>query len=141
MPYPSPLPFFNKFQILSKKNQIWKYFYNSLTQNYRSKLLVTGQLITLLTSHQTPINCILQGDGCPNLLTSYFTKYTAICPSCQVSMKSKLLSSPFSPDLCPCCHQASNSLPYSLCSECLESIQEGGYTDSSWGSWHLERIT
>ena len=43
------------------------------------------------TPEQTPINFILQGDGCPNLLTSYFNKYTAMCPSCQVSMKSKLL--------------------------------------------------
>ena len=94
-----------------------------------------------LISHQTPINCILQGDGCPNLLTSYYSKYTAICPSCQAFIENKLLSSPFSQHLCPCCHQASNGTPYSLCSECLESIQEDGYADSSWGSWHLERTT
>ena len=93
------------------------------------------------TSQQTPINCILQGDGCPNLLSSYFNKYTAICASCQVSMENKLQSSPFPPNLCPCCHQASNGLPYSLCSECLESIHEDGYADSSWGSWHLNRST
>ena len=70
-----------------------------------------------------------------------FNKYTAICASCQVSMENKLQSSPFPPNLCPCCHQASNGLPYSLCSECLESIHEDGYADSSWGSWHLNRST
>ena len=93
------------------------------------------------TPEQTPITFILRGDGCPNLLTTYFNKHTAMCPSCQASIKNKLLSSPFPPDLCPCCHQASNGLPYSLCSECLESIQEDGFADSSWGSWHLDRTT
>ena len=93
------------------------------------------------TSYQTPINCILQGDVCPNLLTSYFSKFTAICASCQVCMENKLLSSPFSSDLCPCCQQASSGPPYSLCPECLVSIQEDGYAESSWGSWHLYRST
>ena len=93
------------------------------------------------TSSQTPMNCILKDDGCPNFLTSYFNKYTAICPSCQDFLEKKLKSSPFSPDLCPCCHQNSDGLQYSLCSECLESIQDDGYADSSWGSWHLNRTS
>ena len=90
-------------------------------------------------SPQAPINCILEEDGCPNFLNSYFNKYTAICPSCQDFLKKKQESSPFSPDLCPCCQQNSNGLRYSLCSDCLESIQEDGYAESSWGSWHLDR--
>ena len=80
-------------------------------------------------SLQTPINCILKDDGCPNILNTYFNKYTAICSSCQDFLEKKLKSSPFSPDLCPCCHQNSNGAQYSLCSECLESIQDDGYAE------------
>ena len=86
---------------------------------------------------QTPLNCILKDDGCPNILNAYFNKYTAIC---QDILEKKLKSSPFCPELCPCCHQKTDGLQYSLCSECLESIQEDGYSESTWGSWHLDRI-
>ena len=93
------------------------------------------------SSFQTPINCILEEEGCQNVVTSYFNKYTAICSTCTIFMDEKLKASAFSPDICPCCHQPSSGAPLSLCLDCLNSIQDDGYLDSSWGSWHLDRIS
>ena len=89
---------------------------------------------------QIPINCIRHADGCPNLIHSYFNRYTAICDSCLVYMDQKLKSTPFSHQLCPCCHQQTDGIPLSLCSECLEDVySEEGYAESRWGAWHLDK--
>ena len=90
---------------------------------------------------QTPINCILQDEGCQSIVTSYYSKYTAICNSCKHLLAEKLKSTPFSHDLCPCCHKLSRGPPLSLCNECVEDIHTAGWTDSPWGSWHLDRFS
>ena len=89
-----------------------------------------------------PIPCIRYEDGCQSLITDYYNiKYTAICEKCINFLNQKQLSSPFPPDLCPCCHQVHHGqgLPFSLCTECETEIQADGYTDSPWGSWHVDR--
>ena len=92
-----------------------------------------------LTHYQTPINCIRQEDGCENVILSYYNKYTAICNSCTEFLSKKLQSTPFPHSLCPCCHQPCNGAPLSLCSECLEDVYDGGWCETGWGSWHLDR--
>ena len=91
-------------------------------------------------SYQSPINCIRQSDGCDNIIYSYYNKYTAICDACLDFMDKKLKSTPFSHQLCPCCHQPSSGPPLSLCSECMDDIYDDeGYAESRWGSWHFDR--
>ena len=92
-------------------------------------------------SSQIPINCILKDEGCQNIITSYFTKYTAICTHCKQFLVEKLKSTPFSHDLCPCCHELSSGPPLSLCNVCVQDIKKDGWTDSPWGSWHYDRLT
>ena len=88
-----------------------------------------------------PIDCIMKEDGCPNILTSYYNKYTAQCGPCTHSMEDKLKSSSLPPNLCPCCHQPSSEASLSLCPECMSSLEVDGYAESSWGSWHFDRNT
>lgn len=96
------------------------------------------------TSSQIPINCIRHKDdgtvdGCQNVILSYFTRYTAICEDCSKSLEHKLRLTPFSHDLCPCCHEISEGPPLSLCQECLQDIETDGWTESGWGSWHMDK--
>ena len=98
-----------------------------------------ASISSIVSSSQSPISCILQEEGCPNLVSSYYTKYTAICMPCSIMMKEKLESSPYLHTLCPCCHLPSTGAPFSLCRVCLDDIQVDGYTESDWGSWHLDR--
>ena len=89
-------------------------------------------------SNQVPINCIRAENGCPNLITSYYNRYTAICATCENFLEEKLKSTPFSHSLCPCCHKPTEVL-LSLCSECLIDIEDDGWVETGWGSWHLDR--
>ena len=51
--------------------------------------------------------------------------YTAICDSCCDMLDGKFKTTPFSNDLCPCCHEpTSNGIPLSFCSECCENNLE-----------------
>ena len=94
------------------------------------------------TATKHPINCILSEEGCTNILYQYYDMYTAICGSCSDMLDAKFQSTPFSHDLCPCCHEPSSSgIPLSFCSECNEDIYKDGYTNSRWGGWHLDRNT
>ena len=86
-----------------------------------------------------PISCIRIGDGCKNLVSDYFDRFTAICKDCELFMKSIQDSSPFSSALCPCCHDPSGGDPYSLCSTCTDYLFKEGFTESEWGAWVLDR--
>ena len=88
---------------------------------------------------QVPINCIMFEEGCTNLVSKYFNMYTAICRHCSDLLETKLMTSPYPHDLCPCCHQHVEGSKLSLCAECLEEIYRDGYAESPWGSWHLDR--
>ena len=75
------------------------------------------------------------------MVSAYFNRYTAICETCVSYMDMKLKKTPYAHDLCPCCHETSGGSSLSLCSECLEEIQQDGYAESRWGSWHLDETT
>ena len=110
------------------------------SKHKNAQSLSTSRSITpFVSTSQNPINCIRHQDGCQDVLTFYYNEFTAICDSCSTFIEKKLKSTPFSHDICPCCHEPSNGIQLSLCSECLESIEDDGYAESSWGSWHLDR--
>ena len=88
-----------------------------------------------------PITCIRRVDGCPNIVSKYFDKCSAICTDCSQFLDNLQKSSPFSPQLCPACHQPSGENNYSLCSLCLEWLTEDGFRESDFGSWVLDRNT
>ena len=88
---------------------------------------------------QSPIKCIMFEEGCTNVVSEYFNNYTAICEPCSAYMSTKLKSTPYPHNLCPCCHELSEGLPLSLCITCLEEIYQDGYAESQWGSWHIDR--
>ena len=79
------------------------------------------------TTSQVPINCIMYDEGCTNMVSEYFNNYTAICEPCSAYMNMKLKATPFPHHLCPCCHEASEGPPLSLCKECLREIDVAGY--------------
>ena len=93
------------------------------------------------TTSQVPINCIMYEEGCTNMISKYFNNYTAICEPCSAYMNMKLKATPFPHHLCPCCHEASEGPPLSLCKECLREIDVDGYAESQWGSFHLDRTS
>ena len=74
------------------------------------------------------------------MIFSYYNRYTAICEQCRTYLEDKLKKTPFAHDLCPCCHQQSDSPPLILCAECLQDIDDGGWTESGWGSWHMDEL-
>ena len=86
-----------------------------------------------------PISCIRKHDGCPRFVDKYFDEYTAICSTCVEHMATLQASSPFPPSLCPCCHEPSSGVDFSLCAGCIKWIHEDGFADSDWGSWTLDR--
>ena len=90
-------------------------------------------------SAQPPISCIREEEGYQNVITTYFSKYTAICDNCKEELAVKFESSPFSPALCPCCHFPNGGQPFSFCQECVHGLEEDGYMESGWGSWHLDK--
>ena len=81
---------------------------------------------TLAEGQQVPVNCIRYENGCRNIIRSYYTEYTAICEPCSTFLKKKLKTTPYSHMICPCCHQATNGPPLSLCLECMQDIQSDG---------------
>ena len=91
------------------------------------------------TSLNPPISCIRYGDGCENLGSDYFDRFTAMCNDCQKFMKSLQESSPFSSTMCPCCHDPIGGDPYSLCSTCMDYLLKEGFSESEWGAWVLDR--
>ena len=109
--------------------------------NYIVEQATSMSLESSAVHPQTPVKCIRYSDGCKAIISSYYTEYTAICEPCSTLLKKKLMTTPFPHDLCPCCHQASNGPPLSLCMECLDDIQLDGYTESGYGAWHLDRNT
>ena len=88
---------------------------------------------------KSSISCIRKQDGCPNVVKDYFDACTAICQTCVAFISELQASSPFPPNLCPCCHEPSAGDDFSLCAQCIEWIHEDGFADSDWGSWTLDR--
>ena len=88
---------------------------------------------------QIPINCIRYEDGCRNMISSYFNKYTAICQSCSHFLEEKLQSTPYSHFICPCCHEPNTGEPLSFCAECIGDLYQDGWIETGRGSWHLDR--
>ena len=91
------------------------------------------------SNNQLPIFCIRHENGCQNVITSYYAKYTAICDDCLEFLENKLKTTPFCHSLCPCCHHPSGGSPLSFCSECLIDLENDGWIETGWGSWHLDR--
>ena len=107
---------------------------------HRGETPLEETIVDVIQPPVHPIPCIHNEDGCQNLITDYFNKYTAICENCIHFLNQKQTSSPFPPNLCPCCHHVhhGHGPPFSLCPECETEIRADGYTDSPWGSWHLD---
>ena len=95
-------------------------------------------LISASTSRslKPSIPCYRQDEGCTNILVDYYDHHSAICESCTEILERKLKESPFP---CPCCHDQVGGEQFSLCSECLASLSEDGFSESEWGSWVLDR--
>ena len=85
------------------------------------------------------IACVRQELGCRNLVNEYCNKDTAICFPCLQLLDTLKSSNPFSPSLCPSCHDPSNGQDYSFCGDCLTELDKGGFLDSRWGAWSLDR--
>ena len=93
-----------------------------------------------LANLKDPVPCFRHEEGCTKIVEEYFDTYTAFCNECIIFMNEKQKTSPFSPNLCPCCHNEANSEEnFSLCSDCLEYLLENGFVESDWGSWVLDR--
>ena len=88
-----------------------------------------------------PLSCFRHDEGCPNFVTDYFDRHSAICPKCREFLDSKLNHSSFPPSICPCCHVHVGGEQFSLCSECLGSLSQDGFSESEWGFWVLNRDT
>ena len=86
------------------------------------------------SNNQLPIFCIRHENGCQNIITSYYTKYTAICDDCLEFLENKLKTTPFCHSLCPCCHHPSGGSPFSLCSEFLVDLEDYGWIEMGGGS-------
>ena len=56
------------------------------TQSNDTTIADETDTIDLMTecppSQQVPVNCILLVEGCQNMISNYFNKYTAICNRC-----------------------------------------------------------
>ena len=91
-------------------------------------------------SNQVPISCIRREEGCKNMIDTYYNEYTAICDPCSTFLAQKLTETPFSHNLCPCCHKHSSGPLLSLCAECHDDILQDGWTESQWGSWHMDKM-
>ena len=88
-----------------------------------------------------PVPCFRNFYGCHNLVTEYKTENTAICPTCKKMLAEKEISNPFSPNLCPCCHESCSGPPFTFCGECLSGLKADNLIDSRWGAWQLETET
>lgn len=88
-----------------------------------------------------PVPCFRNFYGCHNLVTEYKTENTAICPTCKKMLAEKEISNPFSPNLCPCCHESCSGPPFTFCGECLSGLKADNFIDSRWGAWQLETET
>ena len=113
-----------------KKNEMIK---QTSTESNEPNLLPVSSL------SKPPIPCVGSFEGCTTLLTTYYNEYTAICSTCSIKLDSKLKSSPYPSNLCPCCHKPSSGDLFSFCSECNEELSSDGMLESSWGIWHLDR--
>ena len=109
--------------------------------NKVTNVALSASFGTLSEGQQVPVNCIRYENGCRKIIRSYYTEYTPICEPCTTFLKRKLKTTPYSHWICPCCHQATNGPPLTLCRECMQYIQSDGWTESGFGSWHLDRIT
>jgi hypothetical protein len=90
---------------------------------------------------KNPVPCYRHDEGCIKIVEEYFDTFTAFCKDCIIFMEEKLKSSPFPPNLCPCCHnEAMSEENFALCSDCLEYLSENGFVESNWGSWVLDRF-
>ena len=69
-----------------------------------------------MTFLQAFIDCIMQEEGCTNMVLRCCDKYTAICEECSAELSKGI---PF--DLCPFCHKYSGP-SLTLCKEWLEEI-------------------
>ena len=87
------------------------------------------------------IPCAREVFGCKNKVTGYNDKDTHLCPDCRQKLELMSKSSPFSPTLCPCCHDPSGGPPFAFCQECLGYLDEDGCMDSCFGSWNRDNIT
>ena len=87
------------------------------------------------------IPCVREVFGCKNKVNEYNDKECAICPDCRSKLEIMFNSSPFSPTLCPCCHDPSGGPPHAFCQECLGYLDQDGCMDSPFGSWNRDNIT
>ena len=126
-------------ELLRLQNEVCLQKKNSMETNSIAMDTVTKTHASPSDYIQIPVNCIRKANGCQNLILSYYSEYTAICDTCKKYLKQKLMSTPHPHYLCPCCHKRSEGPPLSLCSECFEDIQVDGFTESGYGSWHLDR--
>ena len=93
------------------------------------------------TSNPPPVMCVRNDDsGCSNLVTNNYNELSAICIICKEFMENLAKSSPYPPELCPCCHKTADS-NFTFCRECKDDLQKDGCLDSPWGIWHLDRCT
>ena len=92
-----------------------------------------------ITSLKPPLPCRNRIDGCKSIVSDYFDNFVVICSDCITALINLQKTSPFSPQLCPACHQPSGSGNFSFCSLCVDWIHEDGFRDSDWGSWTLNR--
>ena len=92
-----------------------------------------------ITSLKPPLPCRNRIDGCKSIVSDYFDNLIVICSECITSLTNLQMTSPFSPQLCPACHQPSGGGKFSFCSLCIDWIQEDGFRESDWGAWALNR--
>ena len=108
------------------------------TTSTSSSTLSKPSSISPNAAYNPTIPCAMEDEGCKNFVSQYFNKYTAICLPCKQNLENMMKSSPFPSTACPCCHDPSNGLPFSFCKECLSGLDQDGYMESGWGSWHLD---
>ena len=111
------------------------------THSSSSSTLSVSAPNTSNTSNSSIIPCVREVFGCKNKVNEYNDKECAICPDCRSKLEIMFNSSPFSPTLCPCCHDPSGGPPYAFCQECLGYLDQDGCMDSPFGSWNRDNIT
>ena len=85
------------------------------THSSSSSTLSVSAPNTSNTSNSSIIPCVREVFGCKNKVNEYNDKECAICPDCRSKLEIMFNSSPFSPTLCPCCHDPSFGPPYAFC--------------------------
>ena len=89
--------------------------------------------ISLSSTAKPPIACSRSCYGCPNRVSQYEHEDAAICPTCKLTLASKLNSSPYPSNLCPSCHETNCDLPFSFCEECMNILKTKRFLDSRLG--------